>query len=785
MIKHPIRDRLLSLAALVAFALPAAVYAQGSVRGTVVDKQSGQPLVAATVSADRPSVSTKTNQAGEFTLSASEAITRITVSHAGYADQVVSVGAGEMLKVELSLTQSLPGVEVMAAKPAPAVGVLTADDINRFDGIDLVGAINTIPGVFMQTRTPFGGSHITLQGYYPSTSGNSPNSNGMGYQVFLNGIPVTDATGTTIMDDIDYSTLGKVEIIKGPASSIYGSFIGGTINLTTAQPTPNQSSLTQTVMGGNYDLIRTNTTFQHSGSDGSDFVLNYGHQGYNGFRLNDFSGKEYLRASGDFKVADNQTITTYFSYNRSNEGLAGEIDSTNFYARVPQSDQNYLFNDSHIGITSYYGGVSDMYRISDHFSNTTSLYGSARSDDQVIAHGYTDVGQFNFGGRTSFNYTGQWSGVGVSGALGGQFMQTNATSNGVFITPAPPYPERPSDSENYASNSYLFTEWNFTFPASFVATVGASYNSAWFATRNLLVNNMVFDTTALHQKSFANTVTPRFALTKTFDNNMSLYAGVSTGITPPLLSQIISNTGAVDLGLSPERAIQYEIGLQGSMFDKHLDGQIRLFDLDNTNKLVSETVSSVTQTINAGEQRNEGAELSLNWNAINDKNAALSLLRPWVTYTYTSAKYISFYSAEPTTAAGVVNFSGNQVARVPKTMYSIGLDAATHAGWYVNTTYQFVDKVPVTFDNSTWQKGYDLLSAKIGYKTSFSKYLMNIYIGGDNLTSSTYYTFLFVGPNYKGLAQSQDGGTGDGYILPAPYGPTFYMGMSLSYLFNK
>ena len=636
------------------------------------------------------------------------------------------------------------------------------------------------------SRAVSGNARIPLRGYYyPSLSGNTPNSNGTGYQVFLNGIPITDATGTTILDDIDYSTLGKVEIIKGPASSQYGTFIGGAVNLTTAQPTPNQSSLTQTVMGGNYNLLRTNTTFQHSSADGSDFVLNYGHQGYNGWRLNDFSGKEYLRASGDFKAADNQTISAYVTYNRSNEGLAGEIDSTNFYAKVPQSDANYLFNNSHIGISSFYAGVSDTYRINDRFSNQTSVFGSARTDQQVIAHGYTDVGQFNLGFRSVFNYSGQWGSVGVSGALGGQMLKTNATSNGVSIVNAPPYTEKPSDTENYSSASYLFTEWDFTFHR-IAGGHGrhVSYSSTWFATRNLLVNGMVFDTTALHTKSFANTATPRFALSKTFDNNFTLYAGMSTGITPPSLSNIISNTGVVDLGLAPERAIQYELGFQGNFFDRSLNTQVRLFDLDNTNKLVSETIGTLTQTINAGEQRNEGAELSLSWNAVNDKSAALSLLRPWFSYTYTDAKYVSFYSQQPTTLAGTVNFSGNYVPRVPKTMYSVGLDAAS-GGWYFNTTYQYVDRVPVTYDNSTWMHSYNLLGAKIGYKTSFSKYLMNIYLGGDNLTSSTYYTFLFIGPNYKGLAQAQDSGTGDGYILPAPYGPTFYLGMSLSYLFGK
>src|SRR5450631_3058451 len=82
-------------------------------------------------------------------------------------------------------SQTLPGVSVEATKPVPSAGELTAADIGRFDGVSLIGPINTIPGVFMQTRTPFGGARITLRGYYPSV-GNSANFNGLGYQVFLN-----------------------------------------------------------------------------------------------------------------------------------------------------------------------------------------------------------------------------------------------------------------------------------------------------------------------------------------------------------------------------------------------------------------------------------------------------------------------------------------------------------------------------------------------------------------------------------------------------------------------
>ena len=134
-------------------------------------------------------------------------------------------------------------------------------------------------------------------------------------------------------------------------------------------------------------------------------------------------------------------------------------------------------------------------------------------------------------------------------------------------------------------------------------------------------------------------------------------------------------------------------------------------------------------------------------------------------------------------AATTVDFSGNAVARVPKTMYAAGIDAATNNGFSFTSTYQFVDKVPVTFDNSTWVNSYSLLGAKVAYKSRINdQWILNLAAGGDNLLGSTYYNFLFVGPNYRGLAQGPDGGNGDGYILPGRYTARYYANIGLSYV---
>ncbi len=765
--------------------LPLSLHAQGTVHGMVIDQQTGSPISGATVVVTGTTTSATTNDAGTFTLTASGAIRSVTASSPGYGDATVPVtNPAETITIRLSpVPVKLAGIEVSAQRPTSSVSTLTRTDLDRADGLSLENSINTLPGVLMQSRTPWGGARITIRGYYPSTSGNSPNSNGLGYQVFLNDIPVTDATGSTVLDDVDYSTLGRVEVIKGPSSSRYGSAIGGTVVLTTERPVPDQTSVGQQLLTGSDGLFRSNTNFQ-TATNTSSIDLNYGHQEYSSFRPHSASDKDYVRATGDFDVGANQILSTYFSYTNSREQLAGEIDSTAFYGREAQSNPAYLANDSHINLQSMIGGVTDHYHFSDRFSNQTTLFASGHASNQPFAHGFTDVNQYNIGARSEFGYDGQAGNVGISGSLGALVQHSNLTSNGVFIIPAPPYVERPTDQENYATALSIYSEWNFVLPAQLTVTVGASLNKNTFAIHNVLGSNgQLYDTTTVRERSFKAVITPRVALTKGLGTHASVYAGVSTGYTPPLLSNTIANNGTVDLSLKPEKAVQYEVGTQGSFAGGRLNGQVSLYDVENTDKLVTETSNSVTFTTNAGKQRNQGVEAALSYRLVDQPSRPVSRVQPWITYTYTKARFVDFKS-DNNANAGTVDFSGNAVPRVPANVMAAGVDIGTSSGVYINGSYQYVDKVPVTYDNSTYVRSYTLLDAKVGYQARVAPHwALDIFAGGDNLGNSAYYSFLFVGPNYKGLAQAADGGNGDGYIIPGPYKAQLYGSGTLRYVF--
>ena len=118
--------RLLSF--LLVFCLPVALHAQVSIRGTVTDQQTGAPVVGATVSIPGTATAATTDQSGAFALRSAAAVSRITVSRAGYISKdVAAASGGEPLVIQLTPTATkLPGVQVVANKPTPSTAVLTA-----------------------------------------------------------------------------------------------------------------------------------------------------------------------------------------------------------------------------------------------------------------------------------------------------------------------------------------------------------------------------------------------------------------------------------------------------------------------------------------------------------------------------------------------------------------------------------------------------------------------------------------------------------------------------------
>lgn len=770
---------------LPALVLGVAAAAQSQITGTVIDAYTNTPLSEVSVTDSSAQRGVRTDRSGQFSMPCSSATT-LTFSRAGYvAYQRTVANCPAAVQIELTPSaQSLNTVNVAGArggatiKQPQAVTTLSSQDLHRSTGLFLQDAMNLTPGVEMQKRTMAGGQRITIRGY--ANGSDAGNFVGTGYKAYLNGIPITDAEGLTILDDVDFANLGRVDVIRGPASTIYGAGIGGVVNMYTAEPSRAGTNIVQTTTGGSDGLLRSDTRLENA-SDAASTVLSYGHQTYDSYRVHSASKKDYATFLGEFRPSDKRTVSTFLAYANSRDERAGELDSASFAQKLNAGEARYINNDARSGIESFRAGATHSYSFSDHVQNVATAYVTNNTLEDVYAAGINSKENQSFGARTTFNTDFANLSLPLHGITGAEFQKSNVFAKGYGLSNSVLGALR-SDLETHSMQTTIFTQWDASLPAEFTLTAGVSANFIEYQ----IVDRMANSANPTHadgsgRKTFSPVFTPRVALNRMFGPNMSVYANVSQGYSPPTSADaVIPFTGEPNADLKPERATQYEIGTKGNLIQGRLSYQVALFNLQVKDKLspqgVFDTDGTVlySYTVNAGDQSDKGVELSAGYALLDNPTRFVSSLRPFVTYTYSDFTYSKFRSTN-NDATTTVDYSGKDVVGVAPHVYNLGVDAGLKSGVYANATYHHTDAMPISYDNAHQAPAFGLLSAKIGYAHDVGNgFTFDAYAGGENLTNSLYYTLVFLNHKF-------DSPTPPNMYLPGPYTAKFYGGLKLSY----
>jgi iron complex outermembrane receptor protein len=767
-------------------------------KGSVTSAETGAPLSYATIRvAGYKTITTDKN--GRFMLPCRESA-QLTVTHIGFEAYRGKFACGQELTIQLQAnSQTLDAVEISASsnpnksmvyQPA-AVASIGITELNRGTGLLLDDAINTnVAGVSMQRRTFSAGQQFTIRGYGNGTRGtNGINSNfdGQGYKVYLNGIPITDAEGITLMDDIDFGSVGQVEIIKGPAGSLYGQAIAGVVNLQTKKPEPGRSVLSQEILLGSYGLQRYTTGLQMS-TDMSSLLVNYGRQHFDGFMPHTKSDKEFVNLMGEFNPNGRQTITSYFGYSNSYEERNGELTITQYENLDYSGNQAYIKNNAHSNIKTFRAGIGQQYRFNGNMSNNTTLFGTGLVSDVSSAGGWTDKSAINYGLRSTLDTRFALApGIALSGMTGLELQQQQAQILGY------PMVADSSDLAGYRipgmlrSNQVtttgtllLFTEWTLALPGSFSITAGIGHSRMDIALKNRLYAASTAIPTR-YSAGYHNMFAPHLAVNKVFSEKVSLYASFRQGYKAPVSSYFfIPVTGEVVSGLKPEKATQWELGTKGSVTNRRLQYEMAAFYTVYQDKMTTiavpnpaNTATSYVYVANAGEQKNLGLEISLKGTAY-ESAGFIRTIQPFANLTLSHFRYGDFkyeQLSSDKTSTVVLDFTDKTVVGVPPVVFNTGFDLTTRPGVYWNMTYNYRDPMYFTSDNRNQTPAYQLLNTKIGYSRQLLKHFaLDAYLGCNNLTGQQNYVMVF-------LNQLPDA------YLPAPREANFFGGLNLKYIF--
>ncbi len=789
-------------------------FAQQNIKGQLLDVFTKKPLVGASITIADKKNTTDNNGYFNFQCTGKEVI---KVSFVGYetkiennkncnASFVIYLTPSVLTLDEVEVSNSSNSNKTLLYQPA-AITNLNQTDIKRGTGLFFDDAIQTnVPGVQMARRSVGGGQQFNIRGYgngVRGKNGASSNFDGQGSKVYLNGIPVTDAEGITTMDDIDFGSIGSAEIVKGPAGSLYGLAIAGAINLKTIQPEKGKTSIGQELITGNYGLKRNTTTFQ-TANNNSSLLVNYGHQEVEGFTIHNASKKDYANLVNVYNPSEKQTVSTYFGYSNSYDQRAGELTITQYDNNDYTGNIDYIKRDGHSNVITFRAGITNSYKLNQHLTSNTTFYGTSFTSNASSAAGWTEKATGNYGIRATLDSKFELNDkIKLSGITGiesqrqdahvvGYNMKQNPTDTAsVWKYDVNPYwvlNATTSDLNSVSTTSSLFSEWTLSLPKDISVTAGIG-SSNMKITLNDRFNPALITRPARFEKEYTGMVSPHFAINKIINKHISLYASYSKAYkapvssyfyitTPAVTTPATPATGRVNETLVPEVGTQKEFGTKGQIFENKLIYEFAYFHTVFDHKMTAISVVSpasksttlYSYVVNGGEQRHFGVEGMIKYNLINKNVGFLKLVSPFANFTKSDFSYANNFTIQKSVTS-IENYTGKQVAGVPKWIVNAGLDMQFKGGFYANLTYNYKDKTPISGLNDFYTTSYSLLNGKIGFSSLIDKHFsVDAYLGATNMTNTKYYIMVFANQ------------LPDAY-LPAPKNAMVFGGVNLKYTF--
>ncbi len=389
---------------------------------------------------------------------------------------------------------------------AENVTIITAEEIQRMNAHSVAEILNRVPGVFMQ----FNG-----RGFNQSTSIHIQDADFEHALVLLDGIRWNDIfSGMAEIHGIPVEVIDRIEIIKGPASSTWGSSLGGVVNIITKNPGKNMvPSGTLSASYGEYNSQEYNATI--NGKAGPvGYFLSAGSQSSDGFLHNRFYDREtvYGKLSVDLPHATTLTLSSGYS----EPGLRS-FDSIEYAWREDKHERHFWNTvnlDSIINENLTFN--INVFRYDQKFVNKWADL----SSEIYFSEGVIDSVNQGFSSRMTFN-----AGSNVM-VFGGEFERA--------------YSEDEDDAKDYDESWALYFHDTYTV-GSVNITPGIRYD---------------------HLSLSDNFISPSLGITWQVTDSTLLRALVSKGFRKPYMYTVNYSVP----GIEPEEVTSYQLGVETSAF---------------------------------------------------------------------------------------------------------------------------------------------------------------------------------------------------------------------------
>ncbi len=511
-----------------------------------------------------------------------------------------------MNEVVVTATRSPENIRAIPAK----VEVIDSREIKQTVGDTLTDQLkkNSSIGVI---QYPGALSGIGIRGFRPEFSGITKHS-----LILINGRPAGATNLATILtDDVE-----RIEILKGPASSLYGGeAMGGVVNIITKKHTGKLTGMAEAGAGS----FKSN--FQKAALGGALGK---------GFDFDIFARR--FEQADDFRMGNGETRAHTTYQTRNGYFRLGSDLGQNW--RLDASASLYQGRDIETPGDTFDGDDKSGHKDIDHYGLDLTVGGKLGNNNRLTVRTY----KTNETSKSYKHYTGwstpvqvtpyrsydsdiDWLGIQLKDEytwdiqrfiFGVDYQNIDKVSRSYNQDGTRKAPYSPDEGrENWAG--YVETVWKL-MDKRLTATAGGRYDSFDVKTKET-----PYKTDFTPNSATFSTFSPRAGLNYLFDGGIRLHSTIGKAFVPPTAAQLAGYServvGSVTMitrgnaNLNPESSLTYDFGAGFERPKQGLAMDLTFFHTRVDDKITSVTSGNITTYVNSLSAKMEGLETNFSY----------------------------------------------------------------------------------------------------------------------------------------------------------------------------
>jgi len=601
---------------------------------------------------------------------------------------------------------------------ARSISVVHKDRIqNATQQLGLDEVLNSIPGLYMQNRYNFAQDlRVAIRGFGLRSSFGI-----RGIKIFVDDIPETLPDGQAQVDSIDLGSAERIEVLRGPASSLYGNASGGVISV--VSELGGSEPFVEAKMGVGelgYEKYQLKAAGQQ---DRVDYLFNASHQNFEGYRAHSSSSGDLINSKVRVAFGGGDSLTIVFNHtDQPDEQDPGGIDAGQAEAN-PRSAraQNVLFNageelsQQRMGLvyrTDRLGGelLLKNYYVWRDFANRLPFVGG----------GSVNLERFFYGAGAQYSLTEL--GSGRLNLLLGFDVERQDDDRRRFDNNQGVLGSLVFDQQEQVDSNGIYVQGHYKLGSAWSVNAGLRYDDLQYT----VTDRFLADGDDSGRRDFSE-VSPSVSVSYRTGSS-TVFASYSSSFETPTTTELANpdGSGGFNQTINPQTADNYELGWRGA--NQNLSYELTIFQIDLEDELVPFELAAFpgrTFYSNAGSSSRSGVEMAISWAMGGGFGADVS-------YTWSEFEFDSFVDDNGD------DFSGNSLPGLPRHFGYIGLHYESGKGISATLESVYSGKLFANTANTVSVPGYAVSNFRVSHEFTRGNWTLRPYLGINNLFGERY-----------------------------------------------